>query len=335
METATRPTAASATAGATGRGRRWRRVGAVLGWTCLGGSALGLTLHLLDTDSRVLVVLSSVAWLLAPLAVVAAVLLLVVRRRLWALAGVALTVAQVVAYAPLFVATTAPAGGTPVVVMSQNMLLGTADPAAIVAHVRAERVDVLALEELTPSAVAALRRAGLDAALPHSYAQPRTVSGMGTGLWSRWPLTGARAFPQFSAETLAATVTLPSGRALTVGAVHPGAPFPADFTLWRQDIDRLRALLGAATGPVVVAGDFNSTWDMARFRGLLSGGVHDAAEQAGAGLVRTWPADKPFPPVIGLDHVLTRDAVATSFATLRTPGSDHLGVVSTVVVPAR
>jgi endonuclease/exonuclease/phosphatase (EEP) superfamily protein YafD len=85
--------------------------------------------------------------------------------------------------------------------------------------------------------------------------------------------------------------------------------------------------------PVLVGGDFNATWDNEQFRDLLTDGFHDAAAQAGAGIVRTYPSNAWHPPVIGIDHVLTRHAVATSLHTVRLERSDHLAVVARVSVP--
>ena len=46
----------------------------------------------------------------------------------------------------------------------------------------------------------------------------------------------------------------------------------------------------AGAGAVIVAGDLNATYDMLPFRRLLGEGYRDAAEQAGAGLTRTYPS---------------------------------------------
>jgi hypothetical protein len=63
--------------------------------------------------------------------------------------------------------------------------------------------------------------------------------------------------------------------------------------------------------------------DNLEFRRLLRGGYRDAAEQAGAGLTRTHPADVPLlPPVFAVDHILTRECAATFVRTLTIPGSD-------------
>ena len=48
--------------------------------------------------------------------------------------------------------------------------------------------------------------------------------------------------------------------------------------------------------PTVVAGDFNAVDDHHTMQALYADGFRSAAHLAGAGFVRTWPADRRFPP---------------------------------------
>jgi endonuclease/exonuclease/phosphatase (EEP) superfamily protein YafD len=103
-------------------------------------------------------------------------------------------------------------------------------------------------------------------------------------------------------------------------------------------LDRLPVTLSeigdqAGAGCVIVAGDVNSTTDMRPFRALLRNGYRDAAEQSGAGFKPTFPGNSRLPPLIVIDHVLTRNCTATSLRTLKVPGSDHRGLVVTIAIP--
>jgi endonuclease/exonuclease/phosphatase (EEP) superfamily protein YafD len=89
----------------------------------------------------------------------------------------------------------------------------------------------------------------------------------------------------------------------------------------------------AGGSSVIVAGDLNSTTDMRPFRGLLRNGYRDAAEQSGAGIKPTFPADWRLPPVIAIDHILTRSCTATSLRTIKIAGSDHRGLAATLMIP--
>ena len=124
----------------------------------------------------------------------------------------------------------------------------------------------------------------------------------------------------------------------SVLVVHLPGPWPQPIDNWRRDIDRLPVTLnevaeGTGGGAVIVAGDLNSTIDTRPFRALLRNGYRDAAEQSGAGIKPTFPADWRLPPFVAIDHVLTRGCTATSLRTIKIPGSDHRGLVATVMIP--
>ena len=124
----------------------------------------------------------------------------------------------------------------------------------------------------------------------------------------------------------------------TVVVAHITGPWPQPIDGWRRDVDRLPATLHDVAeqtrgGPVIVAGDMNSTTDMRPFRGLLRNGYRDAAEQSGAGIKPTFPADSRLPPFIAIDHLLTRSCTATSLRTIKIAGSDHRGLAATLMIP--
>ena len=47
----------------------------------------------------------------------------------------------------------------------------------------------------------------------------------------------------------------------------------------------------------------------------------------------TFPADGWLPPLIAIDHVLTRNCVATTVTTAGLPGSDHRALFATIRIP--
>jgi endonuclease/exonuclease/phosphatase (EEP) superfamily protein YafD len=256
-------------------------------------------------------------------------------RRPWlAVAGTVLLVAQFVVQAPLLVAADAPAGGHRIVVLTANLKLGQADPSAVVAAVRRDDVAVFVAEELTPELADGLRAHGLMATLPYSAAEPRPRAA-GTGIWSRFPLSDVGSDPAYTFEMITARLAVPGlpYRPEVVG-LHLAGPVP-DSTLWRRDIARLPETLNAQpkSAPVLVAGDFNATRDTAQFRRVLRTGYVDAADQAGAGITATFPADRWYGPLIAIDHVLTRGAVARRVRTVSISDSDHRGLLVSVALP--
>jgi endonuclease/exonuclease/phosphatase (EEP) superfamily protein YafD len=248
-----------------------------------------------------------------------------------------------------------------VIVLSANLRLGQADARSLVRLVEDHHVDVAMLCELTPQARSVLADAGLDSALPHSFAVPKDAAA-GVGLWSRHPLIDTEQHKAFTFPVLSARLAGPddatdgrrshsgsSTKALRDGdglgplllTAHMPGPWPRSPKLWHYNINHLRVLLDELAGrgdvsrsAVIVSGDFNATIDSAQFRALLSAGYSDAGVECGAGLARTYPARRRMlPPLIGIDHILLRGATAASFRTLPLPGSDHRAVLSTVRLP--
>ena len=261
---------------------------------------------------------------------VATVLLLVVRRWIAGLAAMVVLVLVVLVEAPLYVSGPVPNGGPHLVVLQANLKVGAADPHDLVDIVRRDHVDVLMTEELTTSEEHRLVAAGLPALLPRRFSAPLTDGGGGLAIWSRFALSDTVNHQGYELGVLTARARITAHRSVAVVAVHLLPPYPYPPREWLGEIDRLRPLLGrvASRGtPVVVAGDFNATTDNAQFRDLLSGGYTDAAEHAGSGYLVSYPTDRFFGPVIAIDHVLTRDAPASSASTVALPGSDHRGLL--------
>jgi endonuclease/exonuclease/phosphatase (EEP) superfamily protein YafD len=262
--------------------------------------------------------------------------------RNWAATALALAVTVACGWgqAPTFIASAHPHPGSPsVTVMTANLRLGQADPDAVVRAAARHQVDVLMLQELTPSAVVGFTKAGLDQLLPYHVADSRP-SAAGTGLWSRYPLADVVKRSDYTFALVTAELVIPgSSLRPAIAATHLPGPWPQDPRSWLRDVARLPELLKAmkyqrdpAGGPVIIGGDFNATLDVPQFRALLVDGYRDAAAQSGAGMVRTYPSDSGVPPLIGIDHIVVSSAVATSVQTLAVPGSDHRAVISRVVL---
>lgn len=282
-----------------------------------------------------------IAAILAPYLVVAALVsgaLFAVGRR-FLLAGGAAAVAMALATAqlPMFVGTHTPVGDSAQLrVLSVNAMKGSADAEALVDLAVAD-ADVLTLVEVTPDLVRRLAAAGLDATFAYRVIEPLDGTS-GIGLWSRYPLSRGVVGTDYFLSHIHAEVAVPQAKtAPIVAAVHVPAPWPSSIKKWQRSIGVTGAIMGelseqAGPGTVVVAGDFNSTYDMADFRALLGNGFHDATEQVGAGLSPTFPTDQWVPPLLGIDHVLVRNGEAASANTVEISGTDHRGVAATVAL---
>ena len=223
-------------------------------------------------------------------------------------------------------------------VFSLNVLRGSADPAAVVRAIERHRVDVLAVQELTPGMVDRLADAGLGTLLPYRHLDPRPKAG-GTGLWARWPLAPLPPVPGMVAAAPRARIEPVDGWPVTVTGVHPKAPMRRNVRRWQQDLAAIRSTLVNSEGQQVVAGDFNASRDHRPFRDLLAAGFLDCADAARRrpwpGF--TWPVGRGIPPVMRLDHILvSQDSVTVSESrVIRVGGTDHRGVLAVIQLTFR
>lgn len=303
-----------------------------------GVAAVGLAVRYVPLGRHGTVLLATASPYLT-LAAPVAVLLLVLGRR-WVLTALAvvLTLAIAVIQVPQYLGPDAvTAQSAPVRVFTSNLGMGRGDPAAVVAA--AERTaDVVVIQELTQEAADGLIAAGLENTFGHRIFDPEPMAG-GLGIWSRFPLTDSAHVAGYSMVMLRSRIQVPDVAVppVLVG-VHFAAPWPQPIESWRNDMAKFPTMLReladeAGPGAVIVAGDFNATHDMLPFRELLATGYRDAAEQAGGGLVRTFPVGPRRVPAVGIDHVLLRNADATAVRTELVPEADHMALVADIAVP--
>ncbi|MFN8076566.1 MAG: endonuclease/exonuclease/phosphatase family protein [Kineosporiaceae bacterium] len=218
--------------------------------------------------------------------------------------------------------------------MTVNTFVGSASAEEIVAAVRDRRVDVLAVEELTPMMLTRLNVAGLFRILPFS----QRTAARGQRDRDLDALPDHRGHPA-ARHGVPGPPGAPRRRrsALWVIAAHPRSPTPALVQGWATEQRRLgKELAGDDDGsPRIVMGDFNAGGAHAVFRHLRArAGLDDAADLAGLSSWprMTWPADHPvLPPLTRIDHVLVSSAfTAHSVDTVAVTGTDHKAVVATL-----
>jgi endonuclease/exonuclease/phosphatase (EEP) superfamily protein YafD len=150
--------------------------------------------------------------------------------------------------------------------------------------------------------------------------------------------TGALQGTQFTMPVARLVLGGAGNAALQVVAVHAVAPVGDDAVeKWRSD---LRALgrIDSGAGPLLLAGDFNATYDHWEFRSLLDGttgrrNLVDVASALGSRLVPTWPTRVYRLPGVTLDHLVTSpDIAGRDYSVHRIRGTDHAAVVATLSV---
>ncbi|MEU6084589.1 endonuclease/exonuclease/phosphatase family protein [Streptomyces sp. NPDC047108] len=217
-------------------------------------------------------------------------------------------------------------GGRDLVVVQHNVSDENADPASTARALAAAEPDLVALEELTPSALRVYEtRLGRD--YPY-HAVRGTV-----GLWSKHPLTGTRHLdikPRGITEPwrrgLRTVARTPHGDVAVYVAHLPSVRVRASglASSWR---DESASLLGEAIAAekrrtVILLGDLNGTVDD---RGLAP--LTSRLNVAERGFALSFPAGFP---LARIDQVMARSATVTGIRTLPATGSDHLPVAARI-----
>lgn len=202
------------------------------------------------------------------------------------------------------------------IVVAANVHVDNRDPAPLVAWLRAQPADVVALSELTPTYAAALTGA-LGEDYPYRALSPAD-SAFGIGLIARRPLSAIETVRSADGIPRLEARIAHGGESVRIVAVHPMPPLSPH---WQRERDALlRDIADRDDGmPRIVAGDLNATPWSSAFAVAARHDLHRAG-----GLAPTWPYRHVGIPI---DHVLA-DAQWRRGEAQRGPdiGSDHLPV---------
>ena len=216
-------------------------------------------------------------------------------------------------------------------VLTSNVEFGHAT-GPLVAAVRREKPDVVFAEECEYGCNATLKR---ELGADYPYRQAIVAGGSeGSVILSRFPLKATDGVP--GTMRMPGAVADVRGHAVRLQLAHPMPPRPGQVDVWRRELGALRVWAAAARdggGPVILAGDFNSSQDHAAFRRILDTGLRDAARLAGSDRTPSWPARTL--PVIGaqIDHVLvSKDFSANDAHFLDLADTDHRALLVDVTL---
>ncbi|MFD9304253.1 endonuclease/exonuclease/phosphatase family protein [Streptomyces sp. NPDC060048] len=258
------------------------------------------------------------------------------------------TLAWLAQFGGLLLPTTTNSAPTPTTVTAtqHNISDENPDPAGTAHALTASHADLIALEELTPSALPAVTTA-LTPDYPH-HATHGTV-----GLWSKYPLSDIRPV-DIRPTDLRPTDLRPPGpgtadpgpstadwnRALRATAATPLGPvavYVAHLPSLRLGAtgfgsarrDESAALLGSllAAEPadrVILLGDLNSTTDDRGLAPVLAARMNTPSS---GGFAFSWPASFP---LARIDQILARSGTVTHIRTLPATRSDHLPVSAVI-----
>lgn len=258
-----------------------------------------------------------------------------VGARMWAatLPGLAAILALALAVAPQwFPASAPPRPGAPVVrIYSANVQALNTDVDGIRLSLMTAGADVVVLIEVGDAPAAQLDQVLAD--YPHRIASPRIDRPSGAArsvIASRWPLTVIRDRPD-GLHAVGATVRSPLGP-LNVLGVHLTRPWPFQEQ-WGQisQTMALDAVVSDLSGPVVVAGDFNSVSSARVGRQIR----RELGLNPAPGFPGTWPNAVPSVFGVTIDQVYrSPDLAFVSRRLGRSTGSDHRPVVTELTLAA-
>lgn len=203
-------------------------------------------------------------------------------------------------------------------VMTNNLLASNHNHMRQIDTVQAAAPDVIVFQEYTPAWHTVLSNA--LSAYPHKLTVPLN-NPFGIAIYSRYAFTDSLVAPLFPGgrPTIRATVSI-ADKAIEIVGVHP--PPPLSSSLFRERNKHLHMLASHAShssGPLVIAGDLNtSPWSGAFNQFLQQGNLYDT--RAGKGIYATWP-DFLSPLQIPIDYII----VSTHFNVLSMHASGNLG----------
>ncbi|MGW1542697.1 endonuclease/exonuclease/phosphatase family protein [Streptomyces sp. NPDC002309] len=217
-------------------------------------------------------------------------------------------------------------GGGELTVATHNVNAENADPPGTAREVAASGADVVALEELTASAVPVY-----EAAMASTY---RYHSVQGTvGLWSKYPLSNVRPVDIKLGwiRAMRATVSAPGGYLAVYVAHLPSVrvKLEAGFTARQRDTsaDALgEAISDEKQSRVVLLGDLNGTMND-RALNAVTAQMRSTQGAAGSGFGFSWPASFP---MARIDQIMVKGVEPMSSWTLPQTGSDHLPIAARV-----
>jgi endonuclease/exonuclease/phosphatase (EEP) superfamily protein YafD len=271
------------------------------------------------------------------LLILLAIVLLLRRHWVLAVASVCAAAVNLIALAPYLPGLAAAPASLPasdantLKLMALNLNSANSQRSRVVDLLGKESPDLVVLTELTPIWDETLRPL-----FEHGLAVPRP-DGFGIAIYSRVPLAGPEIvrLGGLEAPSVLATVLTPAGSFRIMG-VHLYAP-TGPIHLRRRDTQLValaERVAEVGDQAVLVLGDLNITpWSRAFTRMLDDSGLMDGS--IGRGLQATWPS--VFPPLlIPIDHVLLKGPIVLRSERVGPyVGSDHYPLIAEIRLMSR
>jgi endonuclease/exonuclease/phosphatase (EEP) superfamily protein YafD len=313
-------------------------VGVAIGWIiCAGLTALIVTRYVqivapvdegagLAVGYDALPILLLTAW-------VVTIAALVTRHWLLAALGAVLSLHHVSIIVPRMVAARAPrwANAAPTLdIVVANVFIDNKTPEAAARQLATSSADVIIVVESTAAFMAVFDEVGGRETYPHRVNDPADDSDYAVTVACRSELGPRSQMTTIGPLRLAIADIEVEGISTLVVALNPMATVdPGGHETWKEQIEGLKEFVPTLTGPVVIAGDLNTTRYRPEFQELLALGLKDAIDTLGMGLKPSFKlgADgvlATIGAVARLDHALVNDCIfPLSVENLDPCGSDH------------
>jgi endonuclease/exonuclease/phosphatase (EEP) superfamily protein YafD len=209
-----------------------------------------------------------------------------------------------------------------ITLISTNVLGNNPSSEQAAAAMTARMADVIVAVEVGPAFARSMDAAADD------YPYSSTTSAQ--SVWSRWPVSLLPTPGPLRAERIARFAIDADGVRFVVYAVHLLNPLhQTSFHEQLETVERLLASIEEETDPVILAGDLNLSDRSAGYR-LLEGSLLDAM-RTGWWAASTYRYGVWRPLSLRIDHLFVpSEWCAADARTFGLPGSDHLGVETTV-----
>lgn len=212
-----------------------------------------------------------------------------------------------------------------------NVYVDNETPADAARQLVAAATDVLVLVECTPAFLSVFDAEGGEHAYPHRVHDPADDSDYAVAIVSRHPMGPRSSMSHIGPLRLAIADIEVEGTSTLVVALNPMATVdPGGHMMWKEQIEVLKSFVPTLDGPVIIAGDMNTTRYRPEFEQLLALGLSDAIDDLGKGLSPSFKLSAggilgAVGPVARLDHALVNDAVhPVRLTNLDARGSDHV-----------
>lgn len=216
-------------------------------------------------------------------------------------------------------------------VSSVNLLASNRKKSDAIQTLRNVNADIFVFIEFTPEWDNAL--SGVLSDYQHAYKQAAN-NPFGIAIYSKYPISAARSLEFSATYKPALDVSIEHNNTeVRVLAVHP--PPPVSTATWIDRNTQLATIADIAhghQGPLIVAGDLNTTHWSSAFSQMEKSAVLFNARRGQYRIHHTWPSGQW---ILGvpIDHILVNRFLAVSdFQSQPLPGSDHRIVTARVGV---